>query len=642
MFRATRRMQYVTSLVALLIVSHHCRSWGAETTEPIRRNHVWTVQEVELRAARDYGNPYTDVSVWVNLRGPDFSKRVCGFWDGGRCFKVRWVATGPGQWSWTSGSNQPSDTGLNGRQGSLSAIDWTDSEKQANPNRRGFLRATGNGHALQYADGTPFFLVGDTWWAASTWRLPLTGKLPADDYVPGPGICFEQAVAFRKRQGYNSVNVISAYPNWDADHLPNRYQDENGVTIRSGWEKFGVTVPGGKYTIKDMHDERGYRPFEMMPNRVPLSNFDRIVPQYFQSLDRKIEYLNDQGFIAMLETVRRDITPSWDAYFDFNTSFTRYVQYIAARYGAFNLIFSRIHLDAIPKNASLSANQFNEALAYHYKKYGPMPFGQPVTTLITQSTYIQFGHGEQCPWLTLHSQGNSPRDHGAYRNLEEMFSLDPPYPMVNLEPYYAGWQTRGNSPAGERPPADAPRDIYFVRAQMYGNVLSGALAGHVYGHAGYDMTTTGEPADAPDARPFFWDALNYRSGAQMQHLKKFVLSDGGRFQDLVLASDDLAPRKAAGSPENGLDGWGFMMRTPDKSFALLYFEHAARRATIRNVRSASKYQWIWYDPRDGKWGPPSTIISTEDGQLTMPQFPDAGNVADNDWAAKLIVIPDPD
>ena len=27
------------------------------------------------------------------------------------------------------------------------------------------IRATPNGHAFEYADGTPYFLLGDTWWA---------------------------------------------------------------------------------------------------------------------------------------------------------------------------------------------------------------------------------------------------------------------------------------------------------------------------------------------------------------------------------------------------------------------------------------------------------------------------------------------
>ena len=106
-----------------------------------------------------------------------------------------------------------------------------------------------------------------------------------------------------------------------------------------------------------------------------------------------MRHLSDEGFVPFFETVRRDNAPSWKRYFDFNASYARFVQYLIARYGAYNLIFSGIHLDWIPKDFSLTADEFNAALTYHHRKYGPLPFGQPYTTLIDRSTYKVFGHG---------------------------------------------------------------------------------------------------------------------------------------------------------------------------------------------------------------------------------------------------------
>ena len=124
-----------------------CVSCGALSAQPAA--HVWELREIELRAARQYANPYTEVVCWVDLKGPGFSGRVYGFWDGGDIFRVRVVATAPGEWSWTSGSNQPADGGLNGKTGAITAQDWTEQEKLLNPNRRGFLRSSANGHALE-------------------------------------------------------------------------------------------------------------------------------------------------------------------------------------------------------------------------------------------------------------------------------------------------------------------------------------------------------------------------------------------------------------------------------------------------------------------------------------------------------------
>ncbi len=627
-----RTIRLFALLIAVTCSALHMESLMAQEG---KKTHVWEMQEIVLRAEKQYANYYTEVTCWVDLKGPGFSKRIYAFWDGGSTYKVRIVATDAGSWEWTSGSNQPDDKGLNNQQGMFVAVNWTDQELTANPNRRGFIRPTPNGHALQYADGTPFFMVGDTWLAGTTWRLPFRGITPAADYTPAPGIGFEDAVTFRKNQGFNSVSMIASFPNWEADSNANTYADENGIYVRNAWEKFGYLVEGGKMTSKDMRDEYGNLPFHMSNNHPGVADFNRIIPEYFQSLDKKMQYLSDQGFTPLIETVRRDICPTWKAYFDFNESYARYVQYLVSRYGAYNIFFSGIHLDWIPKEYSLTADEFNEALTYHLNKYGPMPFGQPHTTLINNSTYKQFGHDKQCPWLTMHSVGNKPRDHRVSGALDTLFNLIPPYPAINFEPYYTGWDHEINMPNGERPPADSERDNYFSRAQMYGSVLSGGLSGHVHGTAAYDITTTGEP---DGMRPHIWDALKYQSGYYMQHLSRFILSEGGKYQALVPCHQDVLPRKAPGAPEKGLDGWSYMMRTPEKDFALLYFENQAVLPELNGFVPNASYELAWFDTVKGEWGNEISLKSDRKGKLQLPGFPDGKNPASTDRAAKITIV----
>jgi hypothetical protein len=595
--------------------------------------HVWEMKEIRLKTDKTYDNYYTDVICWVELKGPDFSKRVYGFWDGDNNFVIRVVATKPGNWEWVSGSNLPDDNGLNNHKGEFTAIKWSKEEIEQNHNRHGFIRATPNGHALQYADGTPFFLVGDTWLAGSTWRLPFRNAVTSDNYEPGPGMGFEDAVIYRKNQGFNSVSMIACFPNWESDYNASTYADSNGIYVRNAWEKFGYFTNDGKLTAKDMRDEYGDKPFQMSEEHPGVADFDHINPEYFKSLDKKMQYLSDEGFVPLLETVRRDMCPSWKAYFDFNESYARYVQYLSSRYGAYNFIYSKIHLDWIPKEYSLTAAEFNEALIYHFKKYGPMPFGQPVTTLINNSTYTQFGHGKDCPWLTMHSVGNKPRDHRVSDSLEVLFRLKPPYPTINFEPYYTGWNHEINMPNGERPPANSERDNYFSRAQMYGSVLSGGLSGHVHGTAAYDITTTGEPSGM---RPHVWDAFKYESATYMQHLKEFILSEGKRYEDLQLARVDVHPNKAPGSPEKGLDGWSYMMRTTEKDFALLYFENQSVLPSLTNFKPNTSYYFQWFNPINGEWKEKIEIKSDENGKLELPEFPDEKNPSSKDWAAKIV------
>lgn len=446
--------------------------WGIANSVTAQTLHPWELYEIVLEAENSYDNYYKDVTCWVDLKGPDFDKRVYGFWDGENIFRVRVVATSPGKWEWESGSNQPLDKGLNGMKGSFSATGWSGSEKDLNPNRRGFVRSSTNGHSLQYADGTPFFLVGDTWLAGTTWRLPFRNAATPENYVPGPGIGFEDAVIWRKRQGFNSVSMIASYPTWFADGNANTYADKNGIYIRNAWEKFGYPVNEKEVTGKDMRDESGNMPFQMSSEHPGVADFEKIIPAYFKSLDKKMQYLSDMGFVPLLETVRRDICPAWKAYSDdFNESYSRYVQYLISRYGAYNILFSGIHLDWIPRQYSLTADEFNEALTYHLKKYGPLPFGQPHTTLINSSTLETFGHGEKVPWLTMHSVGNNPRDHRVSDMLSAQFNLSPAYPTINFEPYYTGWDHSLNKPHGERPSADSDRDNYFSRSMMYVSVL---------------------------------------------------------------------------------------------------------------------------------------------------------------------------
>ncbi|OLY91772.1 protein of unknown function [Cnuella takakiae] len=600
-------------LSALLAFFAH----SAHSTPPV---HVWELQELRFVAQNNYANAYTDATVWIDLKGPGFNKRVYGFWDGGDTFKVRLVAMQPGKYSWTSGS-QPADAGLNGKKGDFTATTWSEAELAANTLRRGFLRASPNGHALIHADGTPFFAVGDTWFSMGASRFRWY-----DDEQPrpmGPNAGFKDYVRLRKAQGYNWINVIAAYPNWKTDdssyHL--RMYDSARTTVRSAWVEFG------KNSAKNMDNEGG-RPF-LFPGRVPgyenyFPDMDRINPAYFHFLDRKIAYLNEHGFVPFLEASRRDASLLWYQYYGWPHSYARYLQYFYARYGAYNTVLSPVHLDII--SATVSPADYVTAIKYVEKTYGPLPFENLLSANANPSTLENWGEDS---WVTLHQIGNR-REHTYYWYLTEIFYQKHPKPALNGEPYYAGYKDARGAGIGVNYTRGADggteKDNAYVRSCAYGSFLSGGLAGHCYGAEGI----WGGDVE-PEAPTKMWEAFKWRSGAEMRHLKTFALSIGRRYQDLEPNADLVTPNKNYNLL--AYEGWAYCSRTPDQHIFLLYFEQGCPQAEIRGARLDAVYNAQWFDPRKGSWQllGDGILVSGKTGLIKLPPLPDG-----QDWGLKLV------
>lgn len=580
---------------------------GAET-----KVRVWEKQELTLEARAEYENPYTEVEVWIDLKGPGFARRVYGFWDGGRTFRVRYLATAPGEWSWVSGAS-PQDEGLAGKRGSFTVAEWSEAEKAENPLRRGFVRPTANGHAFEYADGTAMLYLADTWWATPTFRY----KWHDDDKIRpvGPEMGFKDMVRVRKAQGFNGVALLAALPNWDNDGFPPTIQldDPEKTTVRNAWPK-----PGTK-SAKDMHNEGG-RPF-LFPGRVPgyetvFPDVDRINPAYFQHMDKKIDYLNSQGFIPFIEVSRRDASQCWKKFYDWPISYARYIQYVFARYQANNCLFSPIHYDW--RGYAISGRDFNDAANLVIDRWGRPPFGTLLSSNSNPSTLVNFGNADEARWLTFHQTGNR-REHEFYWHLTEIFNTLPARPALHGEPYYSGLilGTQVGAPGG------SDLDSLYSRSGLYGSFLSGGFAGYIYGAQGM----WGADIE-PEAAHRMWEVLTWASAEQARYLRNFAFSNDRRFQDLEPLPDLLMPSRAG--PLHGYTGWAYCARTPEKDFFLIYFERGTPRAALRGARPGT-YEGKWFDPRSGEWSKPFEVSADATEYAQLPAKP-----TDDDWGLSLV------
>jgi hypothetical protein len=396
--------------------------------------------------------------------------------------------------------------------------------------------------------------------------------------------------------------------------------DSAKTTVRSAWLEFGTG------SAKNMDNEGG-RPF-LFPGKVPgyenqFPDMDRINPAYFKYLDRKIDYLNANGFIPFIEVSRRDAGLCWYKYYGWPDSYARFIQYIFSRYQANNTVLSPIHLDIIDE--TVSPDDYTAAIQVVENKFGPPPFGTLLSANANPSTLENWGEGS---WVTLHQIGNM-REHNNYWYLTEIFNLKHPTPALNGEPYYAGYRdARGPGSANYTRGAagGSEQDDEFVRSGMYGSFLSGGLAGHVYGAEGI----WGADIE-PTAPVHMWEAFQWRSGAEMQYLRTFAFSIGRRYQELVPLADLVSPNKT--HVTLGYEGWAYCARTDDRQIYLAYFEKGCPQSQIRGARLNSAYRAQWFNPRDGTWldAGAGRLVANKIGIIALPDFP-----GDADWGLRLI------
>ena len=173
----------------------------ATVAAPAKQATVWRVHELTFRAGREYAEPFSDVLLTCEFRGPGGRRFVVpGFYDGASAWLVRFAPDAPGRWSWRTSSNQPADKGFEGLSGEIRVR----SAEGTNPLYRhgGFLKVAPGGRYLTHTDGAPFFWLGDTWWFCPSALMPMEGSSQ-----PGNPSTYRTLIDMRKRQRFSVVHM---------------------------------------------------------------------------------------------------------------------------------------------------------------------------------------------------------------------------------------------------------------------------------------------------------------------------------------------------------------------------------------------------------------------------------------------------
>ena len=230
--------------------------------------------EHALTASKNSANPSLDITVDVVFTDPAGEKfRVPAFWAGGNIWKVRYASPRVGKHTFLTECSAAEDQGLHGVRGEVEIIPYSGD----NPlYRRGPLRVAQDKRHFEYADGTPFFWLGDTWWKGLCDRIPWDG--------------FQKLTADRKAKGFTVAQIIAGpYP--DERPFDPRWANEGGMPY--------------------------------------LKDYQHVNPAYFDMADRRIQHLLDAGMVPA-------IVGGWGWHMPKVgvENFNRHWRYLIARYGA--------------------------------------------------------------------------------------------------------------------------------------------------------------------------------------------------------------------------------------------------------------------------------------------------------------------
>lgn len=541
---------------------------GSETA---RETVQWRPADVRLEAAGDH--PWWSFPVratWTHEQSGE-TLEVDGVWDGGREWLIRFAAPEAGVWRFETASE---DAGLDGRSGVVQAAAPAAEALAANPNLRGQVRPSADGRRFEYADGTPFLLLADTLWAGNTARAGL------GEDRDGP---FFQYLDDRQEKGFTAVLMQTIHGFGDYPEDPEGHANEGG---------------------------------HLFVDR----DFERLNADYLEYTDRRWKVLFERGLVVASPFLWWGKTQT--CVFDPGQA-RKLAGYLAARYGAFNVIWALSGEYQYTFRDCGWTQQDIDTLGEAVQAHNP--YRRPLSIHPSGQTRWGEPHGVQSSrpfqgseWLDHHwlQTGQSvDRMFNIVTRAEENRALEPARPVFCAEAYY------------DR--ADDPEGAYHSRWEAWTALLSGC-AGYGYGAQGMWQ---------------FRDSSNEEPGktvAPVAEWREVIGLEGSRQAGLVakvlgkLPWYRLTPEREAvlvdGAPAGKPSAEDLTPPTHAEIPGELHVVYVPRGNAGRRVEvvGAGGSDLRWVDPRTGD-SLDGGRVEAVDGKLPLPERP----AAEEDWVAIL-------
>jgi hypothetical protein len=283
----------VIYLTAFLLLSAATQAGAAPPSTAQERMVEWTIE-----SHKTYPDPFNDVDVDVIFSDGKQSWRVPTFWRGGNRWTVRFAPPASGDYAYHLESTDRHNPDLNGHSGHVTITPYAGNNALL---EHGMLRLSANKRYFEFADGTPFYWLGDTWWTGLSDRISWEG--------------FQTLAADRKNKGFTVVQINTLAPS-----------QEELAPVDAGFRNEGGAV---------------WDP-----------EFKSINPQYFDYADRRIQHIVDQEIAPAIVGGASQIMSQMGV-----AKLKQHWRYTIARYGAYP-VFWIVDDDAFdpPPEAEVLAN----------------------------------------------------------------------------------------------------------------------------------------------------------------------------------------------------------------------------------------------------------------------------------------------
>lgn len=342
--------------------------------------------EHEFRA-KSVGENADDIEFRVSFTSPGGQVTVRdGFWDGGDVFRVRFMPTAEGAWSFRA-SSRPALEGLDGSEGSFT-VKRVESENRFL--RHGPLRVSDDGRYFVHADGTPFFWLADTAWNGALKSAP-------DDW--------DWYLRDRVNKKFTGIQFVTTQ--WRT-----AYTDAEGQKAYTGFEKI------------------------------------RIQPSFYQRIDARVDAVNRHGLLAVPVLLWVLGEPSYSPGKLPESQAVKLARYQVARYGAHHVSWflpgdGRYFDEHVERWKRIGRQVFDReghAPVWLHPQGMQWPFDAFLEEKWVTALGYQSGHGDDPRTLKWIYEGPPARK----------WNLGKARPVVNLEPPYEAhiaYQSRKPHPA---------------------------------------------------------------------------------------------------------------------------------------------------------------------------------------------------